>query len=351
MGAIKHEYGVFLPVANGGWIISSTTPPLDGLWKQNLAASVTADEVGMDFVMSMGKWRGFGGATNHWGVQMESLTMMAGIAQATKRVKLWATIHPLLQNPAVAAKMITTLDHISGGRAGLNIVAGAYRGEFAQMGAWDDSLDHDERYALTEEWTMLVKRLWSEPSVTHDGRFFHFEDCESNPKPLSQPRPELISAGMSERGFEFAVREADACFIGGRTPDDRRDASRRAKAVADKYGKTVKTYAMCTVVYAETDAKAEALVERYREGVDMGAVIEMLKSWGVPPERLTEIARQQGAFMTQTAVGTPATCADEIEEFITYAELDGLMLIFPDYVEGLKMFGADILPGLRMATA
>ncbi|MDB5479749.1 MAG: class flavin-dependent oxidoreductase [Caulobacteraceae bacterium] len=351
MGAIKHEFGVFLPVANGGWIISSTTPPLDGLWKQNLAAAVTADEVGMDFVMSMGKWRGFGGVTNHWGVQMESLTMMAGIAQATKRVKLWATIHPLLQNPAVAAKMITTLDHISGGRAGLNIVAGAYRGEFAQMGAWDDSLDHDDRYALTEEWTMLIKRLWSEPSVTYDGKFFKFQDCESNPKPLSRPRPELISAGMSERGFEFAVREADACFIGGRTPNDRRDASRRAKAVAARYDKTVKTYAMCTVVYAETDAKAEALVERYREGVDMGAVIEMLKSWGVPPERLTEIAKQQGAFMTQTAVGTPATCADEIEAFVTHAELDGLMLIFPDYVEGLKMFGADILPGLRMATA
>jgi pyrimidine oxygenase len=351
MGAQKHEYGVFLPVANGGWIISSTTPPLDGLWKQNLAAAVTADEVGMDFVMSMGKWRGFGGVTNHWGTQMESLTMMAGIAPATKRVKLWATIHPLLQNPAVAAKMITTLDHISGGRAGLNIVAGAYRGEFDQMGAWDDSLDHDDRYALTEEWTMLIKRLWSEPSVTYEGKFFQFKDCESNPKPLSHPRPELICAGMSDRGFDFAVREADACFIGGRTADERRNASRRAKAVAEKYAKPIKTYAMCTVVYAETDAKAEALVERYRDGVDMGAVIEMLKSWGLPPERISDVAKQQGAFMTQTAVGSPATCADKIEEFVNYAELDGLMLIFPDYVEGLKMFGADILPGLRMATA
>ena len=351
MGAMKHEFGVFLPVANGGWIISSTTPPLDGLWKQNLAASVTADEVGMDFVMSMGKWRGFGGETNHWGVQMESLAMMAGIAQATKRVKLWATVHPLLQNPAVAAKMITTLDHISGGRAGLNIVAGAYRGEFDQMGAWDDSLDHDDRYALTEEWTHLIKRLWSEPSVTHQGRFFTMKDCESNPKPLSKPRPELICAGMSDRGFDFAVREADSCFIGGRTADERRDSSRRAKAVAAKYGKPIKTYAMCTIVFAETDAKAEALVERYCDGVDMGAVIEMLKSWGVPPERLSDVAKQQGAFMTQTAVGSPKTCADKVEEFLMHAELDGLMLIFPDYVEGLKMFGADILPGLRMATA
>ena len=144
----KTDFGVFLPVANGGWIISDTTPKLDGLWKQNLAAAVTADEVGMDFVMSMGKWRGFGGETNHWGSSMESVTMMAGIAQATKRVKIWATAHTLLHNPVVIAKMITTLDHISGGRAGLNIVAGAYKDEFDQMGAWDDSLSHDDRYVL-----------------------------------------------------------------------------------------------------------------------------------------------------------------------------------------------------------
>ncbi|MEI4884033.1 LLM class flavin-dependent oxidoreductase, partial [Klebsiella pneumoniae] len=63
-----YDFGVFLPVANGGWIISNTTPPVDGLWKQNLAAAVTADRVGLDFVMSMGKWRGFGGETDHWGV-------------------------------------------------------------------------------------------------------------------------------------------------------------------------------------------------------------------------------------------------------------------------------------------
>jgi len=347
----KKEFGVFLPVANGGWIISKTAPTLDGLYQQNRAAAVVADEVGMDFVMSMGKWRGFGGETNHWGTSLESLTMMAGIAEATKRVKVWATVHPLLQNPAVTAKMITTLDHISGGRAGLNIVAGAYRAEFAQMGAWDDVLDHDGRYALTEEWTLLVKRLWSEDSVTADGRFFKFDDCVSDPKPLSRPHPDLICAGMSDRGLRFAVREADACFIGGRTPEERRDSSRRAKAIAAEYGKTIKTYAMCTIVHADTDQGAEDLVTRYKDGVDMGAVIEMLKSWGVPPDRLSTVAEQQGAFMTQTVVGSPAACREQVEEFITYCELDGLMLIFPDYVEGLQMFGSEMLPGLQAAFA
>ncbi len=347
----KPEFGVFLPVANGGWIISDAVPPLDGLWKQNLAAATAADRIGLDFVMSMGKWRGFGGATNHWGVQLESVTMMAAIAQATSRVKLWATIHPLLQNPAVAAKLIATLDHVSGGRAGLNIVAGAFRAEFEQMGAWDDALGHDDRYALAEEWTHVLKRLWSEPSVTHQGRFFQMDDCRSEPKPLSRPRPDLISAGMSDRGFEFAVREADACFIGGRTADERRSYSRRGKAIAAMHGKQIRTYAMCTLVFAETDAKAEAMAERFRAGVDMGAVIEMLRNWGVPPDRLTEAAQQQGAFMTETAIGSPATCAEKIADVLGHCELDGLMLIFPDYEEGLAMFGADILPRFQKAIA
>src|SRR6201996_2216609 len=159
--AQKIDFGVFLPVANGGWIVSKAAPPLDGGWRSNLDAALAAERNGLDFVLSMGKWRGFGGETNHWATSMESITMMAGIAQATKRVKVWATAHTLLHNPAVVAKMITTLDHISGGRAGLNIVAGAYREEFAQMGAWDDKLNHDDRYVLAEEWTRLIKRLWS----------------------------------------------------------------------------------------------------------------------------------------------------------------------------------------------
>lgn len=344
----KHkDFGVFLPVANGGWIISKTTPTLDGLYQQNRAAAVTADKAGLDFVMSMGKFRGFGGETDHWGTSLESVTMMAGIAEATQKVKIWATIHPILQNPAVAAKMIATLDHISGGRTGLNIVAGAYRAEFAQMGAWDDSLDHDDRYAYTEEWTAILKRLWSEDSVSHQGRFFTMEDCQSRPKPLSRPRPDLICAGLSDRGFQFSVREADACFIGGRTVDEQRDASRRAKAYAATLGKTIKTYAMCTVVHADTDAKAEALVERYRAGADMEAILAMLRNWGVPADQLSAVAAQQGAFMTKTVVGAPARCGEQIAAFVDHVELDGLMLIFPDYVEGLEMFGADILPNLR----
>ncbi len=345
------EYGVFLPVANGGWIVSQTTPPLDGGWTQNRDAAVAAEAVGFDFAMAMGKWRGFGGATGHWGTSLEAVTMMAGIAAVTSRIQIWATLHAILFNPVVAAKMIATLDHISNGRAGLNIVAGAYRGEFAQMGAWNDSLSHDDRYDLADEWTEILTRLWSEPKVDFHGKYFDIADCVCDPKPLRRPR--LICAGMSPRGFDFSVRLTDGCFIGGRNEDETRDASRRAKDLAAKLGKPIKTYAMMTVVWGETDAAAEAKAATYRAGLDEGAVAGMLESYGVPKDGSgganAMTARAQGAFMTQTAIGSPATCAERIEAFMRTCDLDGLMFIFDDYPSGLAMAGAQILPRLRKA--
>ena len=337
------EFGVFLPVASGGWIVSSTTPRLDGGWSQNREAAIIADEEGMDFVMSMGKWRGFGGVTDHWGRSLESVTMMSAIAAVTKRVKIWATLHAILHNPVVAAKLIATLDHVSGGRAGLNVVAGAYRGEFEQMDAWDANLDHDARYDLTEEWLTIVKRLWSEERVDFAGKYFTIKDCVSEPKPLH--RPDLLCAGISQRGFDFSVRHTDACFIGGRDEAETREASLRAKALAERLGKPIKTYAMCTVIYGDSDAAAEHTARHYREGLDEGAVLGMLESYGVTGNAMT--ARAQGAFMTHLVTGSTATCAERMEHFLRHCALDGLMLIFADYEEGLRVAGREILPRLR----
>ena len=173
------------------------------------------------------------------------------------------------------------------------------------------------------------------------------KDCQSKPKPLSKPRPDLVCAGMSDRGFQFSVREADICFIGGRTPDERRDASLRAKKTAEAMGKTIKTFAMCTVVHGDTDADADAKVEYYKSGADMGAILAMLESWGVPAEKLSSVAAAQGAFMTHTVIGAPKTCAQKISDFLQTCALDGLMLIFADYREGLTVAGREILPRLR----
>jgi pyrimidine oxygenase len=349
MSKSTKEFGVFLPIAKGGWIISKTTPLLDASYRQNREAAILADEIGMDFIMSMAKWRGFGGDTGHWGTSLESVTMMAGIAEVTHRAKIIATMHAGLHNPAVTAKMIATLDQISNGRAGLNIVSGSFKDEFIQMGEWDASMSHDQRYAMTEEWTRMVKRLWSEESVSEKGEFFTLDDCTLLPKPVSSPRPFLVCAGQSERGLRFSVRHTDVCFIGGKDEAQTREISLRAKRLAAECGTTIKTFCMSTIVCAPTDQEAEELAAQYRAGLDVEAVRGMMRSFGIEADGQSNamVERANNAFMTHTAIGSPETCRRQLSELLRDAELDGAMLIFPDYVRGLEVFGEQILPRLR----
>ncbi|WP_138755652.1 LLM class flavin-dependent oxidoreductase [Paenibacillus sinopodophylli] len=343
------DFGVFLPITNGGWILSETSPRLDGSYALNRSAAMIAEENGLDFIMSMAKWRGYGGTTNHWGVSLESMTMMAGLAEATSRVKIYATVHTLLFNPAVAAKMFATLDQISNGRVGMNVVSGSFAGEFSQMGVWPEHLDHDQRYDLAKEWIQTVKRLWSEESVTTDGQYFQLKDCISDPKPVQSPRPEIICAGQSEKGMGFTIDEGDACFIGGRDLEELAAVSRRAKEMATERNKTIKTYAMFTIVPGETDELAEERIKTYQEGADVGAIKGMLRSYGLEPDgrENSMVARAKSAFMTETISGSLETIVARIRHIIEVTGIDGMMLTFPDYIEDLQFFGERVLPALR----
>jgi pyrimidine oxygenase len=343
-------FGVFLPLANGGWIISENTPRIDGTYELNRTAALLADDLGFDFVLSMMKWRGYGGVTDHWGTSLESMTMMAALAEATKRTKVWCTAHTLLHHPVVIAKMMATLDHISNGRAGLNVVSGAYRGEFEQMGMWRPDLDHDRRYDLAHEWIEILLRLWSEKRVDYKGEFFNITDCVSDPKPLSKPRPDLICAGMSDVGLDFTAKYTDGGFVAGQTEDEIAVVSKRAKDFGAKYGKKIKTYAMYTIVPGATDKEAEARVAHFVAGTDHVAVEGMRASYGLKPDgrETSLVARsKRNGFMTSYLAGSAETIRQKIVSTIQTAELDGMMLIFPDYVEDLKFFGESILPNVR----
>jgi pyrimidine oxygenase len=343
------DLGIFMPMANGGWILSKNAPTLDGSYDYNLKAAKLAEDIGLDFIMAMAKYRGYGGETKHWNASLDSPMMMAGLAQATSRVKVWATVHTILQNPAVTAKMIATLDQISHGRAGLNVVTGSYKGEFAQMGAWPEGVDHDERYVLATEWIQAIKALWTEDSVTAHGKYFTLDDCMSDPKPSTPPF--LVCAGTSKVGIEFTANEMDALFLSGGDVTELARASADAKAGAAALGAKIRTYSMMTVVFGETDAAAEATAAHFRAGFDEGALHGMMRAYGFldgeigKENAFTQKARS--TFMTPHVLGTPETVTERLSEIFEKTSLDGLMLIFPDYLAALPLFGEKVLPVLR----
>ena len=345
------QFGIFLPIANGGWIVSRNAPAIDGSFELNRKAIVLAETIGLDFALSMMKWRGFDGPTSHWGTCLESMMLMSALSQVTSKIKVWCTVHTLLHNPAVVAKMVATLDHASKGRAGLNIVAGAYRDEFAQMGQWREDLDHDQRYELAGEWIEVVKRLWTEPRSNFQGRFFDLTDCCSDPKPVSRPWPTLVCAGISDVGLRLTAQHADAAFVFGQDDAEIGTTSRRAKAFAMQCGRTIKTITYCTVIPGETDREADARVTAYREGIASETVVGMSAAYSHTPRRdgqaNTLVLRARQGFMTPMIAGSPETLRRKLVETVRSAELDGVMFIFPDFIEDQKFFGERVLPGLR----
>jgi len=87
----------------------------------NKYVTVQAEKYGLDFVLSMIKWRGYGGVTEHWDHALESMTLMAGLAAATSTIDLYGSVQPLTFHPAVFARMCATIDDISGGRYVSNV--------------------------------------------------------------------------------------------------------------------------------------------------------------------------------------------------------------------------------------
>ena len=110
-----------------------------------------ADAMGLELFVPVARWRGYGGSTNYASASFDTFCWAAGLAMATRNAFIFSTCHVPTLHPIVAAKQLTTIDHISGGRAGINTVGGWFRPELEMFGR--PLLEHDRRYDLAEEWT------------------------------------------------------------------------------------------------------------------------------------------------------------------------------------------------------
>jgi pyrimidine oxygenase len=116
------DIGVFIPIGNNGWLISTTSPQYRPSFALNRTVVQKAEQYGLDFALSMIKLRGFGGQSEFWDRNLESFTLMAGLAAVTSRIRLYATVATLTIPPAIAARMTSTIDNIAPGRFGLNLI-------------------------------------------------------------------------------------------------------------------------------------------------------------------------------------------------------------------------------------
>ena len=150
------------------------------------------------------KFRGFGGETGYWDACLESFSLMSALATVTTRIGLIPTVTILALHPAYVARMMATLDDISGGRAALNIVSGWNKPEYAQMGLWRGDEYYTQRYEYALDYVQILRALWKDGRVTHRSRFFELDDCSCLPTPAHEIP--IVSAGQSSAGRKFVAQ-------------------------------------------------------------------------------------------------------------------------------------------------
>jgi FMNH2-dependent dimethyl sulfone monooxygenase len=353
--------GLFLPIQAGGWSASTLPRTTDWNFEYNKALVLKAESLGFDLIFALSQWLpkgGYGGVFN--GQALDSFITTAALASLTQQIMLISTIHVLYGpiHPLHLAKYGATLDHISGGRWGINIVTG-HRAVEHEMFGWN-RIEHDHRYELAAEFIEVVQRLWN------DDENFSFEGKSAwklggafvTPKP-KYGRPVLVNATGSDAGISFAARYSDIVFITSPGGSDFKSAiallpahTQRVKQAAWDIGREVRTLLNPMVISRETERETwnyhDAIVAHADPDAPLGfsRFDSDAHAW---KGRVGKDAPKRRAIGGNIEViGTPEQV---VEQFIQLkkAGIDGLQLSFYDFKEDLEFFGDRILPLMKQA--
>jgi len=348
------KIGLFGANCSSGRAVTLVAERWSGNWSDNLDLARMADEAGIDFLLPIARWKGYGGDTDYQGATFETVTWAAGLLASTKRITVFGTVHAPLFNPLIAAKEFVTADHIGAGRFGLNLVVGWNEDEFDMFGV--EQRDHERRYEYAQEWLDAVKLAWgSQEDFDFHGEYLHLSNIRAKPKPFGATRPLIMNAGASPAGRAFALRNCDAFF----TQASRRSMEETAqrvlaiKAEADNYGREIDVYTVGVITCRPTTEEAR---DYYRhcivEHADWSAVDLILQKKKISRETVgdAEFEQQRTNYANGMGgvpiVGDPDYVAAQLAG-LSRAGLRGIGISFVNYAAELPYFRDEVMPRLE----
>jgi FMN-dependent oxidoreductase (nitrilotriacetate monooxygenase family) len=320
----------------------------------------------------------------HYLNRFEPITLLSALAAATSHIGLVATVTATYTEPFNVARQFASLDHISGGRAGWNVVTSWLDGTAANFSK-TEHLEHGERYRRADEFIEVVRGLWDsweDDALVHDkasGVFFdpaklhaldHKGEFFSVRGPLNiarspQGHPVIFQAGTSDDGRNFAARHSDAIFVGHDGIEEGRAYYRDVKSRAAAFGRDPSALLVLPAVapvVGGTEAEAEALWRERADLVSIEAALRMLGrgfndydftrheldapfpalgSEGLNSSqgaviKITRAAQEERLTLREVAlrfatprgnfVGTPEQIADKFEHWIATGASDGFVI-------------------------
>jgi alkanesulfonate monooxygenase SsuD/methylene tetrahydromethanopterin reductase-like flavin-dependent oxidoreductase (luciferase family) len=350
------KIGFFGANCSSGRYVTKVEERWSGDWDDNVRLAQMLDEAGIDFMLPIGRWKGYGGETDYQGATYETITWASALLALTKRITIFGTVHAPLFPPLIAAKQMVTADHVGKGRFGLNVVCGWNEGEFEMFGVKPG--DHEARYRQGQEWLDVVKQTWERDDFDYHGEFFDLRGVREKPKPYGGTRPLIMNAGASGDGRAFALRNCDAWFTQVRLPsfhqanlDEAAVVVRNAKAEARSIGREIGAYTVGVIVCRPTRREAEDY-HRYvtDERADWSAVDNILRMKGLDKRAPEDVERFRKSYANGNGglpfIGDPDDVAGYLAQ-VSAAGFDGIAVSFVNYVDEFPYFRDEVLPRLE----
>lgn len=233
----------------------------------------------------------------------DPLYLVPAMAAVTKSIGFAITSSTTYDHPYGLARRHSTVDHLSEGRLGWNVVT-SYLESGAQNHGLDTQLPHDERYAVAEEYMDIVYKLWeaswrddavkldvesntyTDPSlvryINHKGKYFPSVPGPHIAQPSKQRTPVIFQAGMSSAGRKFAAKHAEGIFITGNSPQSTRKTADEMRKLSQEFGRSpdsVKLFALVFICVDETQELAEAKYEELKKYVDLEGALVLFGGW------------------------------------------------------------------------
>jgi dimethylsulfone monooxygenase len=350
METVDIKFGYWAPLGEGGFVISKIPQRTSHRFEANKRYVMAAEKYGWEYALMPARYY-----TSHgWNDTFDAMTTTAGLAQHTSKIRLLAALHPGLWHPGIVSKMGATVDHMSGGRWGLNITTGWYKEEFWGFG--EPWLEHDERYRRSEEFIRVLKGTWIERDFNYRGDFYRIRDASLVPAPLCKPCPPIFQGGNSHGAMRMAGRVSDWLFIQGNTLEKAKKIAETVKTYAREEGRegAVRCGLNCFVICRKTEAEANQVLRDIIDQADwevINAFKEQVKQAGQSsPEKTGMWAEstdldfvQQNDGFKSGLIGTPEQIAEKIQAFHAVG-IDLILTGFLHYDEDLEAFGRDVIP-------
>lgn len=344
-------FAYWVPNVSGGLVVSSIEQRTDWSYDYNVRLAQSAEQAGFDYALTQIRFTAGYNAEN----QHESVSFSHALLAKTERLKVIAAILPGPWKPALAAKQLATIDHLTNGRIAINVVSGCFRGEFDAIG--EEWPEHDVRYQRSEEFIRTLKGVWTQDNYSFDGKFYQFKDYTLSPKPVQKPHIEIFQGGSSRAARDMASRVSDWYFTNGNTPDELKKQidDLRAKAKANNH--EIKVGVNAFIIARDTEEEAQAVLQEIIDKAHIQAVnsfadatreagaatLEGEGNWA--KSTFEDLVQYNDGFKTNL-IGTPQQIAERIVQLKSIG-VDLILSGFLHFIEEIEYFGAKVLPLVR----